>query len=177
MRPTAVLRCLVLPLLIGTISSCNTPADKRQGNPQKPVASIAPATDLPARLEKANKTISDAMLAGDYDTILSFYTDDVVLVPDFQPAVRGKSAVRESYAKQQKIGVTFHSFSATTEKIWSSGKEVYEYGTFGQAVSARDHAKPKAYYGSYFMIWEEQPDGALLIKYVIWNLGFNPCGD
>jgi ketosteroid isomerase-like protein len=177
MKTILVLRCLFLPLLIGAVISCNSPADKPQKDQRKSEAGGESATDLGARLEKTNKAIERAMLAGDYEAILSYYTDDVVLVPDFQPAVRGKSAVWEGYTKQQKAGVTFHSFSATTEKIWTSGKDVYEYGTFGQAVSARDHAKPKAYYGSYFMIWEEQPDGALLIKYVIWNLGFNPCGD
>jgi ketosteroid isomerase-like protein len=177
MRPAYILRCFVLLFLVGAVSSCNSPSEKPKEIQEKSHPAVAPTTDLPARLEKANKTIHQAMLAGDYETILTFYTDDVVLVPDFHPAVRGKNAVRESYMKQKKAGVIFHSFSATTEKIWSSGKEVYEYGTFGQAVSAAEHAKPKAYYGSYFMIWEEQPDGALLIKYVIWNLGFNPCGD
>jgi ketosteroid isomerase-like protein len=176
MRPRDFLRCLFLPLMIGAVISCNSAADKPQES-QRKLEAAAPENDLPARLEKTNRAIERAVLTGDYDSLLSFYTDDVILVPDFQPAVRGKSAVREGYMKEKKAGVRFHSFSATTEKIWSSGKEIYEYGTFGQAVSSRDHTKPKAYYGSYFMIWAEQPDRSLLIKYVIWNLGFNPCGD
>ena len=77
--------------------------------------------------------------------------------------------------KTKKIGLKYHSFSGTPEDIWECEKFVYERGKFGMSVSSKDHPKPLAYHGSYFTIWQKENDGSLKIKYVIWNLDFNPC--
>ena len=108
--------------------------------------------------------------------MLPYYAEDIIVSPGLNPTAKGKTAIKESYEKNRKDGVKYHSFSGTTEEIWECGDRVYERGTFGMSFSYKDHPKPIGYYGSYFTIWQREEDGSLKIKYVIWNLGFNPCG-
>jgi len=133
--------------------------------------------ELKEQLEKTNSEIEKLMLAGNYDALMQFYTEDIVISPALHPSVKGINALKENYEKDKEIGVKYHSFSGNPEEIWECSKFVYERGDFGLAVSSNNHPKPVAYYGSYFTIWQKENDGSLKIKYVIWNLNFNPCED
>jgi ketosteroid isomerase-like protein len=126
------------------------------------------------KLDEISSLLDRAMIDGDYDTILKYNTDDVVIMPGFSPAIKGKTTLEKAYEKNKKDGLIYHSFSGTSEKRWACGNEIYEYGTFGMAISSKESKRPKAYYGSYFQIWQEIEDGSFKIKYTIWNLDFNP---
>lgn len=163
---------LSLCILVFALISCNNLKENKQEKNE-----ITKPSNFGDVLKEINLQIEDAVLKGDYETVLKFYTDDVILVPNSQPSLKGKSAVRESYLKQVKAGVRFHSFNARADKIWECGNEVYEYGTYGFSGSSNETKHPYAFTGSYFMIWEKQKDISYLIKYVISNLDFNPCKD
>ena len=126
------------------------------------------------KLEEISQILNKATLEGDYETLLSCHTDDAIIKPDFSPAIKGKRALREQYEKNKREGGKIHSFSATTEDMWIRGDEIYERGTFGMAASSKGSPKPVAVYGSYFQIWLKQADGSYKIKYLIWNLDFDP---
>ena len=126
------------------------------------------------KLDEIASLLDRAMIDGDYDTILKYNTDDIVIMPGFSPSIKGKTGLEKAYEKNKKDGLKYHSFSGTPEKRWVCGNEIYEYGTFGMALSSRESKKPRAYYGSYFQIWQEFEDGSFKIKYTIWNLDFNP---
>lgn len=125
-------------------------------------------------LEEYGDIITKAVLDGDHETILSFHTDDVILMPDLHPMIRGKKALREGYEENKRKGVKYHSYSATTQDIWQCGDQVFHRGTFGASISSNESAQPIAFYGSYFSIWERQKDESYKIKYMIWNLDYNP---
>lgn len=135
-----------------------------------------PKTSLKAELDSINNILNKAMLSGNFEAMLPYYAEDIIVSPGLNPTVKGKAAVKEGYEKNRKDGVKYHSFSGTTEEIWECEDRIYERGTFGMSFSYKDHPKPIGYYGSYFTIWQRDKDGSLKIKYVIWNLGFNPCG-
>ena len=126
------------------------------------------------KIEKINKVIEKAMLSGDFDSILPYYTDDIIISPPMKKSVKGIEAIKEIYQEDKRIGLKYHSFSGTVEKIWECSDNIYERGTFGNSLSSNDHPKPVAYYGSYFTIWQKEKDGSLKIKYLIYNLDFNP---
>ena len=128
-------------------------------------------------LKAINQQIEEAIYKGDYETLLNFYADDVIVVPNFQPVLKGKDAVRESYLKQEKAGIKIQSFHAKADKIWRSRTNIYEYGSYGLSFSSYETKHPYAVTGSYFMIWEKQRNKPFLIKYFISNLDFNPCKD
>ncbi|OGU69943.1 MAG: hypothetical protein A2499_18750 [Stygiobacter sp. RIFOXYC12_FULL_38_8] len=157
-------------LLVAVFISC-----KDQGADKQEKTKIANDASLEKSLKETNRIIEEAIYKSDYETLLKYYTEDVILVPNFQPVLRGKSAVRENYMKQAKAGIKIHSFRANPEKIWSGGNEVYDYGSFGFSVSSFETKHPYAYTGSYFIIREKQPNNFFLIKYFISNLDFNPC--
>lgn len=159
-------------ILIALMTSCNNPekteAQKKESNESSLLESV---------LMETNKKIEEALYESDYDTLLKFYTDDAIVVSDFQPAIKGKEAIRASYSKQKKEGTKFHSFNAKADKFWKVNNDIYEYGTYGLSVSSNETKHPYAFTGSYFMIWEKQKNDAYLIKYLISNLDFNPCND
>jgi len=126
------------------------------------------------KLEEIGNLLEEAMLENDYDTILKYHDDDIIIMPGFNPAIKGIDELKDAYNKNKREGIKYHSFTAKIEKRWACGNEIFEYGTFGMAVNSKKTSHPKAYYGSYFQIWQEYHDGSFKIKYTIWNLDFNP---
>jgi len=170
----SITNALLLILLLYSFISCNNPKDESTVKPQQEKKVDFQDDDFKSILLGINSVLDKAVLDGDYETLLKYYTDDVILMPIFEPAIRGKDAIREEYKKNKKAGVKYHAFNGKPEKVWVSGDEVYEYGTYGLAVSSKETEYPYAFYGSYFMIWEKQPDSSYLIKYLITNLDHKP---
>jgi len=134
--------------------------------------SIAP--DIEKKLNEIGESMAKATLAGDHKILLKNFTDDVVVMPDFKPAIKGIKELTKQYEEDKKMGAKYHSFTGNVEKRWQHGDEIFERGTFGMAVSTKASKHPQAYYGSYFQIWERQSDGSFKISFTIWNLDFNP---
>ena len=75
--------------------------------------SVEKNINLKEKLEKINRKLEKAVLEGDYDAILPYYTEDVIISPAFQSSVKGKEDIREIYKKNKKLGLKYHSFSGT----------------------------------------------------------------
>jgi len=128
-------------------------------------------------IESIGDTINKAVLAGDYETMLSYFADDIIVDPIFQPPIKGKKAYREEVNKMKEIGVKYQSMNGTPSDMWECGDMIYERGTFGLSLVTKESPQPKAYYGSYFQIWQKQTDGSYKLKYMTSNLDFNPFGN
>ncbi len=111
-----------------------------------------------------------AMLRGDYDTLLKYYAEDAIVMPDFSPMIKGKSALRQQFEEDRRNGTVFHSFEGNVTKLWTCGNKVFQQGVFYVSMSNKYNDRPIALNTSYFTIWERQKDGRLLITYYIWNL-------
>jgi len=168
------IKILLLTFLIFPFISCNNPKDESTANQQQEKKIDIQDGDFKLALQEINRVLDKAVLDGDYETILKYYTDDVILMPIFEPAINGKDALREEYKKDKKTGVKYHAFNAKPEKMWACGNEVFEYGKFGLAVSSNETEYPYAFFGSYFAIWDKQSDNSYLIKYMISNLDHKP---
>lgn len=129
---------------------------------------------LKDKIKKINNEIEDLMLKGNYEAILPYYTNDIIISPAMQPSVVGIEAIKEIYRQDKQMGLKHHSFSGIIEDVWECSDKVYERGTFGLSLSTNDHPKPAAYHGSYFTIWQKENNDNLKIKYLIYNLDFNP---
>lgn len=169
-----ITKTLLLILLLYSFISCNNPKDETTVNPQQEKNAAIQDDDFKSTLQGIRSVLDKAILDSDYETILKYHTDDVIIMANFRPAIKGKNEMREQYKKDKKAGVKLHAFNGKPEKMWASGDEVYEYGTYGLAVSSKDTEHPYAFYGSYFMIWEKQPDSTYLVKYLITNLDHKP---
>ncbi|UCH65449.1 MAG: hypothetical protein JSW63_12730 [Ignavibacterium sp.] len=148
------LTIIFLPLAFLAIlfSSCDSPKNESKINIEQETKAGLMDDDFKSTLKEINQVMDKAILDGDYETLLKYYTDDVIVMPIFEPAIRGKKELREAYKKNKKAGVKYHAFNGNPEEMWSCGKEVFEYGKFGLALSTRETEYPSAYYGSYFML-------------------------
>ena len=169
-----ITKTLLLILLLYSFISCNNPRDESTINPQQENNAALQDGDFKSTLQGIRSALDKAILDSDYEAILKYHTDDVIIMANFRPAIKGKNEMREQYKKDKKAGVKLHAFNGKPEKMWASGDEVFEYGTYGLAVSSKDTEHPYAFYGSYFMIWEKQPDSNYLVKYLISNLDHKP---
>lgn len=166
---------LYIFFLLFTLISCN---DTNKINQEKNEITDSTITvNYKDSLKDINRQIEEAIYKSDYETLLKYYADDAIVVPNFQPVLHGKDAIRESYSKQEKEGIKINSFHAETDKIWGDKINIYEYGSYGLSFSSNKTKHPYGVTGSYFMIWEKQKSSSYLIKYFISNLDFNPCKD
>jgi ketosteroid isomerase-like protein len=129
---------------------------------------------LQAELEAIGAKLQAAILAGDIETQLEYFTEEMVFCPDLHPPIRGREALRQAMLQDQRDGVKVLSYNATNSEIRPCGDHVFQRGHFAQSSRRPDHPQPIAISGSYATIWSRQPDGKLQIEYVIWNLDFNP---
>jgi ketosteroid isomerase-like protein len=152
--------------------SCDKLSDK-SGTQNIPAVQIT-NDSLAQKLAPFNQEIEKAMYAADYEKLLTFYCDDVVIKSANRKPVVGIAAVREGYDEQKKLGVKILSFKAVTERLWAAGDEVFEYGTYAMSVTHKNTSEPKAYTGSYFLILKAYPGDQFKIKYMLDNLDFIP---
>jgi hypothetical protein len=102
---------LFTSLLIVLFISCdswkeNKPAQTTTNNYSK----------IEEALKETNKQIKTAIYNGDYETLLKFHTDDIVIANDFHKMIKGKDALKEEYLKQKKEGVNFIHFIPSRKK-------------------------------------------------------------
>lgn len=130
---------------------------------------------LKSKIEEVNKTLEEAIIKPDYDKILSYYTDDIVAMQEFRPAIKGKDKMRELCDARVKAGVKFHDFKFNMDTCWSNGNEAYEYGKVLISSSSKENPVPFIQTGGYCKIYEIRDDNTYLVKYMIANLDHNPC--
>ena len=125
-------------------------------------------------LESIGGELTQALLAGDYEKIMTHFTDDIIVFPVFDPPIKGKRAYREAVKKAKEKGIQYQSMSGSSIEMWECGSMVYDIGKFGMSLVTKESPKPMAYYGSYFHVWQKQSDGSYKLKYMMSNLDFNP---
>jgi ketosteroid isomerase-like protein len=131
--------------------------------------------ELKEKIEATSAEIIKATLAGDVETEYSYYTDDLLYMPNYAPMVKGKEAVKKQGQEMQEAGYKFHSMDFTTLDVWTCGDLVYEIGTYGVSLTIPEMPMPMADNGKYLTIWEKGEDGSLKIKIEIWNTDVNPA--
>ncbi|MFH0736717.1 MAG: hypothetical protein V1773_19360 [bacterium] len=141
---------------------------------QKPVSGLNNEEEIIDKIEKTNQLLNKAVLDGDYETQLKYFTQNAIIDPPLDPEIKGKNNLRASFEKNKKENVIFHSFSGTIKNYWVCGNKVYETGQWSLLVSSDKLKKPYAFVGSYFQIWEKQQDDTYLISYNIFTYDFNP---
>jgi uncharacterized protein (TIGR02246 family) len=130
--------------------------------------------ELKAKIEKLNKEMGAAMTAGNFEKSLSFYTDDVISLPNNGKMIEGKAALKASNEEMMKTGVKITSFDFKTLKVMSYNKTITEIGAYQMSMSIPGKADPMKDNGKYLTIWEKQADGSLKIKVEMWNTDTNP---
>ncbi|RJP62639.1 MAG: hypothetical protein C4539_17695 [Ignavibacteriales bacterium] len=132
-------------------------------------------TQLKTKIDKLNQILEDAILIPDYEKILSYYTDNIVAMQEFNQTIKGKDKMKALCDARINAGVKFHKFDFKIDTCWSNGSEVIEYGKIIISSSSKENPVPFEQTGGYCKIFEIKNDSTYLIKYMIANLDFNPC--
>jgi len=121
------------------------------------------------RLLRRDMEWADAAAAGkDLEKIVSYWSDDAVVIPPGQPVLAGKAAIRAYVAASLQIpGFKIHW---TSEKVVfsSDGKLAYMRGTSEMTVPAPTGAL-MTLHGRGVTVWRLDPDGQWRCVVDIWN--------
>ncbi len=131
--------------------------------------------ELRLEIEKLNSEMSKAMLSGDTEKSLSFYTKDVISLPNYEPMLNGIEAIKKSNEEMKKSGWKVVEFNPTTLSVMSCGEMITEIGKFEIAFSMEGVKTLMRDTGKYLTIWEKQKDGSLKIKFETWNTDKYPA--
>ena len=133
---------------------------------------------LQSQVDEINKTITKAMLEGDFESILKLYTNDAISLPSYEPMIKGIEALKAQNEKQKEMPMNMKSFSLSTTDLWVSGNFVVEIGTYDLVMlMPADQGGEMPDKGKYLTLYEIQKDGSLLIKAETWNTDTNPWMD
>ncbi len=106
-------------------------------------------------------------LAGDADLLLSLWGPDPVVLPQEQPAVVGKHAIRKAYQSVLKA-FDFKSKSKLVE-VEASGDLGYIWSTYKLTATPKTGGKPSESAGKSLFIVKRQPGGAWKIVRLMDN--------
>ena len=146
--------CLLLLVAGGLLAGCSRPFD---------------AAAEEASLLKRDAEWADAAASGqDVEKIISYWTDDAVVIPPGQHVVEGKAAIRTFVIESLKIpGFKIHW---TSEKVSfsSDGRVAYMRATNETTVPGPD-GKLMTLHGRGITVWRREPDGQWRCAVDIWN--------
>jgi len=130
--------------------------------------------DLKTAIESIGVKLGRAFIAEDYETMLLYFTDDVIWMPNFHEMITGKKAMKKELEEAREPNVKIHSINSTIIDIWSCGDLIYEMGTYSLIATTPNMSRPVADIGKYFHVWQKQYDGSYKIKFAISNTDIKP---
>jgi len=146
------MRCL--PLLVAACSGA------RPG-PGAGASRLSAVDSAAARLLSALRTNSP-------DSLLALMTDDVVLMPPDEPALKGKEAVRGWY-DQFLTQLRTSNLTISDREVLLGGEWATEVAEFEWTLLPIAGGPPSVDRGRYIQIWQRQPDGRWLFARELWN--------
>jgi uncharacterized protein (TIGR02246 family) len=131
----------------------------------------APAPD-PVREEAAIRATDARWLtaaqAHDLERTVSYWTDDVYMMPPGGPAMVGREALRHYVGGA--FAIPDFSISWVTDHVWvaKSGDVAYAVGTDTIRLTSPD-GKPVVEHNKAVAVWRKEPDGSWKCAVDIWN--------
>ena len=152
-------------LLLATIASCAQPAE----------APAEEATTREADVEAINSLRDDfvaAVGAGDSSSVAALYSNDAVLMPRNESAVRGREPIESWFL------ATYEKFSEelnlSEEEVEIAGDWAFEWGIYRATITPKAEGEPiQDQEGKYVVILQRQADGSWKMRHQIWNIS-NP---
>ena len=130
--------------------------------------------EMKKNIDDWNNQLSEAMMKGDNEKILSFYADDIISMPSYQPMLEGKEALKNAMMMDANSGNKFTKFKMTSKKLLSEGNLLVDIGTYELSMDIQGMEEPYNDRGKYVTIYEKQDDGSWKIKVDTWNSNINP---
>ena len=104
----------------------------------------------------------------DIDRILSYWTDDAVVLPPAVPAIVGKTALRQYLKSSLQIPGFQITWSSADVVLSLDGNLAYMFSKNAVTVNGQDGA-PVTMKGRAITIWRREPDDEWRCAVDIWN--------
>jgi len=124
----------------------------------KPAAAFDPAAESAVLMQRDAEWSNLATAGKDLEKVLSYWTDDAVVMEPGQPAVEGKAAIR-AYVAQSFATPGFKIHWVSEKPVFSpDGKMAYMRGTDDMTVPGPKGA-PMTLHLQGYSIWRKDADG------------------
>jgi uncharacterized protein (TIGR02246 family) len=115
-----------------------------------------------------DKPWMEAIAAKDVEKAISFWAEDAVVLPQGQPAIAGKPALRKFAAESFKIPGFNIRWETTEVKVGPSGDMAYTLGRTTTSLTGPD-GKPVAIPSRSLTVWRKEGDGSWKCVVDTWN--------
>ncbi|MFP9098705.1 YybH family protein [Flavobacterium sp. RHBU_24] len=127
-----------------------------------------PANSFENQTEQFNKAFIKAMMDGDMAECLSFFDDDIRLMPPFNPTIMDKAGADKYYkAFLDRFDIQKYERSTVHIEIIEDRRAI-EIGNFKMQMGTKTTGEQKELNGKYLNIWELKNNRPKLIT-SIWN--------
>ncbi|MBI3459854.1 DUF4440 domain-containing protein [Candidatus Acetothermia bacterium] len=106
----------------------------------------------------------------DIERVLSYWTDDAVVLPPGLPVVVGKAALRKYVLASMQIPGFRITWTSTDVTFSPDGNLAYMFSRNAVTMTAPD-GTPTTTEGRAVTIWRREPDGEWRCAVDIWNAG------
>jgi uncharacterized protein (TIGR02246 family) len=164
-RSCSLLCCAVISVIV--VAGCTTGTNDQ---PRPQVSAQSPDTRAAdqSAIRAASTAWSQASAAKDVDKSISFYTEDVVMMPPKAPVANGKEAARQGWTQMLALPGPDLTFQTTSVEVARSGDLAYETGTYDFAITDKK-GKVTDEKGKYVVVWKKQGDGSWKAAVDIYN--------
>ena len=125
--------------------------------------------ELRKKIDDANAVIDEASIKNDYETIASFYTEDVIILPNHEAIIIGRDAFIQNEKAPEKAGIKMLAIESSITRVFRESKLIHEIGIYKLRLQVPGPPYPITDTGKYLVIWEIQSDESLKIKLEMWN--------
>ena len=132
------------------------------------------AEALEEEVARFGDELTKAMLARDFDRMLSMYAKDAISLPNYGPRMQGLDQFRKHQEMMESSGMKVLSFESEPTEVWQAGDQVIEIGRFQITLEMPPMPDKIEDHGKYVTIYERNEKGALKIKVETWNTDVNP---
>jgi len=139
---------------------------QRESEEQAGAETVSVEADVEA-LNEENRKYDDAFSSGNLNGFVALFTDDAVQMPNNEPIVVGKDAIR-SRAKEGFANNTF-KLTGTIEDIKVSGDWAYVRGNSTIIITPKDGGADVTEEGKWIAVYQRQSDGIWKLYSEIWN--------
>ena len=116
---------------------------------------------------EADERWIEAFNRGDVETIVSLYTEDVVVMPPGEPSFQGRERVRKWMTALFERNTVAQSLA--NDEVVVSGDWAWMRGHFTTEITPRSGGVTVRRDGKHLVIWRREPDGAWRAARDIWN--------
>jgi ketosteroid isomerase-like protein len=133
-------------------------------NMSQSISGALSAEDI-AAIKKVNEVFGGLIVAQDFESLVQFYTSDVVIMPPNGPTVHGHDGLRSWFEAFPRVT----SMEVGVDHIEGQGDMAYVRGRYSMTIEPEGAPGPIEDRGKFIEIRKRQPDGTWPLAADIFN--------